>query len=62
LNISGARDELVPPQHTFRLAESVSSTYARNFVFPASHIGLMASRAAHEQLLPRVAMWLKLLD
>jgi polyhydroxyalkanoate synthase len=62
LNISGARDELVPPQHTFRLAESVSSTYARNFVFPASHIGLMASRAAHEQLWPRVAMWLKLLD
>jgi polyhydroxyalkanoate synthase len=62
LNISGGRDELVPPQTTVRLANCVGSSYARNFIFPASHIGLIASRAAHEQLWPRVCTWLKIID
>jgi polyhydroxyalkanoate synthase len=62
LNISGARDELIPPQNTVRLVEYVGSAYARNLVFPVSHIGLIASRAAHEQLWPRVGMWLKIIE
>jgi polyhydroxyalkanoate synthase len=62
LNISGARDQLIPPESTVRLVECVGSSYARNFVFPASHLGLIASRSAHEQLWPRVGMWLKLID
>jgi polyhydroxyalkanoate synthase len=62
LNISGARDQLVPPKTTTRLIECVGSTYARNLIFPTSHIGLIASRYAYEQLWPRLCVWLKIID
>ncbi len=62
LNVSGARDQLVPPKNTTRLVECVSSAYARNFIFPASHIGLIASRSAYEELWPRICAWLKIIE
>lgn len=62
LNVSGARDQLVPPKNTARLINCVSSSYARNLVFPTGHIGLMASRAAHDDLWPRMCVWLKIID
>jgi polyhydroxyalkanoate synthase len=62
LNVSGAKDQLVPPTSTQRMTECLGSLYARNFVFPSSHIGLIASRYAHEELWPRVCMWLKVID
>ena len=62
LNISGARDRLVPPQNTASLVDRVGSSYARNLVFPASHIGLLGAQAAHEDLWPRIGAWIKLFD
>jgi len=62
LNISGAHDRVVPPQSTTRLSACVGSSYARNLVFPSSHLGLLAGRAAHENLWPRVCAWLKLIE
>jgi polyhydroxyalkanoate synthase len=62
LNVSGSQDQLVPPKSTQRMVQCVGSAYARNFVFPSSHIGLIASRIAHDELWPRVCMWLKIID
>jgi polyhydroxyalkanoate synthase len=62
LNISGARDRLVPPENTARLTACVGSSYARNLVFPSTHLGLLAGRAALEELWPRVCAWLKVIE
>lgn len=62
LNISGSRDLLVPPKYSLRLVKCVNSSYARNFIFPSGHMGLMASQTAHEELWPRVCTWLKIID
>lgn len=62
LNVSGARDQLVPPQRTTTLVKRVGSDYARNLVYPASHIGLLGAQAAHQDLWPRVSTWLRLFD
>lgn len=62
LNIAGERDRLVPPQNTTSIVERVGSSYARNLVFPTSHIGLLGAQSAHSDLWPRVGAWMKIFD
>jgi polyhydroxyalkanoate synthase len=57
LNISAARDRLVQGSASF--IEHVGSAEASNVCFPTGHLGLMASRSAHETLWPSVAAWLR---
>jgi polyhydroxyalkanoate synthase len=58
LNITGKRDRLVPPASSAALIERVGSRETRNLVFPAGHLGLLASLAAQRELWPRVGEWL----
>jgi poly[(R)-3-hydroxyalkanoate] polymerase subunit PhaC len=59
LSICAARDRLVPPPSATPLIGRLGSREARNLVFPTGHLGLMASRAAHERLWPGVGLWLR---
>jgi len=59
LNIAGERDQLVSPASTAALVERVGSGDAHNLVYPAGHLGLLVGLAAHEELWPRVGVWLK---
>jgi polyhydroxyalkanoate synthase len=59
LNIIGEYDDVVPPPASLPFSALVGSRDARNLVFPTGHLGLVASRAAHEKLWPEVNRWLK---
>jgi polyhydroxyalkanoate synthase len=59
LNIAGERDQLVPAANTAALIEHVGSSEANNLVFATGHLGLLVSLKAHEELWPRVGVWLK---
>jgi polyhydroxyalkanoate synthase len=59
LNIAGERDQLVPAANTAALVKHVGSREASNLVFPTGHLGLLVSLLAHEELWPRVGVWLK---
>lgn len=59
LNIAGERDQLVPPANTAGLVARVGSGEASNLVFATGHLGLLVSLKAHEELWPRVGVWLK---
>jgi polyhydroxyalkanoate synthase len=59
LNVSGEHDRLVPPASTRTLVDRVGHADSRNLVFPAGHLGLMLSSAAHAGLWPRVGAWLR---
>jgi len=58
LCISGEHDQLVPPRSTAPLVERFGGS-ATSLVFPAAHLGLMLSSAAHEELWPAVGAWLR---
>jgi polyhydroxyalkanoate synthase len=59
LNIAGERDQLVPPASTAALVEHVGSGEASNLVFATGHLGLLVGLKAHDELWPRVGVWLK---
>jgi polyhydroxyalkanoate synthase len=59
LNIAGERDQLVPAANTAALVAHVGSSEASNLVFGTGHLGLLVSLKAHEELWPRVGVWLK---
>lgn len=59
LNVTGERDPLTPPWTSTGLIAATGSREASNLVFPAGHLGLMVSGAAHRQLWPRIGAWLR---
>ena len=58
LVVAGERDTLVPPETSLRFASAVGSRDASELIFPAGHLGLMVSKAAHRELWPAVGEWL----
>ncbi|MEO8465164.1 MAG: alpha/beta fold hydrolase [Gammaproteobacteria bacterium] len=59
LNVSGERDRLVPPISSNALVDRLGRDAVTNFVFPATHLGLLLGSAAHAELWPRIGAWLK---
>lgn len=59
LAIAGKRDELVPPRCSARLTQAVGSSDTSRFDIATGHLGLMLSRAAHQQLWPFVGAWIR---
>ena len=59
LNILGEYDRVAHPQSSLPLTELVGSRDKQNLVFPRGHVGLVLSRAAHQELWPQVGTWLQ---
>jgi polyhydroxyalkanoate synthase len=59
LNVSAEHDKLVPAAESAGFTLHVGSSDATNLVFDCGHLGLMLSRAAHENLWPHVGQWLR---
>ena len=58
LNIVGANDDVVPPNSSLPFPKWTGSRDAQNLLFPAGHMGLAVSGAAHKKLWPHVGRWL----
>ena len=58
LNISGAKDHVVPLVANERLTQLVGSEHTRDLQVPAGHVGLFIGRTAHKGTLPALSQWL----
>lgn len=58
LNLYGRYDHIVPPGSVRALKRVYRGNDYQEIDFPSSHVGLAASRKAHDHLWPRVAAWL----
>ncbi len=58
LNIIGSYDDVVHPKSSLPLLGLTGSRDAQNLLFPAGHMGLAVSSAAHKKLWPQVGSWL----
>ena len=58
LNISGAKDHVVPLAANEQLTHLVGSEHTRDLQVPAGHVGLFIGRTAHKGTLPALSHWL----
>ncbi|MGE0681360.1 MAG: hypothetical protein AB7P69_10750 [Candidatus Binatia bacterium] len=58
LNVIGEYDDVVHPRSSLPFIDLLDSKDAHNLVFPAGHMGLAVSSAAHKKLWPQVGRWL----
>ncbi|MBM3131484.1 MAG: alpha/beta fold hydrolase [Chloroflexi bacterium] len=59
LNIIAEYDHIVPVESARALEHIYAGSDYQEIVFPSSHVGLAASRKAHEELWPRVRQWVE---
>ena len=58
LNIVGEKDDLVPPQSSKTIINTIASQDKQLMEFPTGHVGLCIGTKAHEKLWPNVVKWL----
>jgi polyhydroxyalkanoate synthase len=59
LNIIGEHDDVVHPHSSQPFTECVGSADTTTVTFPAGHVGVVVSAAAHKSLWPEVGAWLR---
>ncbi|MGH8625003.1 MAG: alpha/beta fold hydrolase [Gammaproteobacteria bacterium] len=59
LNIMAKYDHIVPIASVRALRQAVSSAHYDELVFPSTHVGLSVGKKAHQELWPRVALWIE---
>lgn len=58
-SIIGEHDDVVHPQSSYPFTDCVGSTDTATVTFPAGHVGVVVSAAAHKKLWPEVGAWLR---
>lgn len=58
LNIVGKYDDLVPPDSSKSIMETIPNSDKKMIEFPTGHVGLCISKKAHKKLWPKVTKWL----
>lgn len=58
LNVVGSKDDLVPPESSKTIMETIGSQDKKLIEFQTGHVGLCISKEAHKKLWPEVGKWL----
>ncbi len=59
LNVMAQTDHLVPNEASLPLTDVVASTDTETLVFPTGHIGIFVGSKSQNEVVPRIAAWLK---
>jgi polyhydroxyalkanoate synthase len=59
LNVAADRDRVAPEARSRVALEKISHATAEHLTLPSGHLGLYLAEAAHQQLWPRIAEWLR---